>query len=339
MRYAVYTSPSHVEIKDKPVPKIERPGDVLIKVCYAGICDDDVPFFLKDDSLITWPLPAAVAGHEFSGIIEDLGSDAEKNGFKKGNWVSGHAWNFCGTCENCKSGHANHCQNISCSSVFSEYILLNQKQIIKLLPNVEPQNGIFTDPTSYCLYNCIKKMNPTTMKHVLIFGINTMSLIILQIAVKFGARNILMVDPDYTKWDVAFQLGATQVLPYSKEFISQALQLTNYRGYDLIFEISRDSSMLAVATQVIGIKGAILYSYMYGLKPKENVNLMELYLKEAELLPFFLACNTLPKAMDVMQDINFTPMVSKIYPFDQINEAFHSHLSKKYIKILLDLRR
>ncbi len=50
----------------KPVPK---PGQVLIKVKYTGICGSDVPR-VNGDACHYFP---NVLGHEFSGTVEEIG--------------------------------------------------------------------------------------------------------------------------------------------------------------------------------------------------------------------------------------------------------------------------
>jgi len=339
MRYAVYESPLHIAIKQGASPNIETPQDILIRVCYVGICSDDIPFYLMDESLMTWPFAEAVVGHEFSGIVEELGPEAANNGFKKGDFVSGFAWHYCGACDNCRLGYENHCINVKCTSVLADYIVMNQNQLIVIPQSVGLKNGTLTDPVSYSLYNCMKKMKPERFKNIMIMGIDAMSLVMVQIVKKFGAENIVVIEPDSSKHHLASDLGATQVLTYNKQgFISKAMKETNYCGYDLVFEMSRDPELLFAASQVIGIKGTILYSYMYGFDVKSNISLMELYLKEAELHPFFLAGNILPRTVNIMKSLILEPLISKIYPLSCINDAFEAHMSNKYVKILIDMR-
>lgn len=340
MRYAVYDSPSKIVVKHGKSPEIKTPQDILIRVCYVGVCSDDIPFFLMDNSLMTWPFPEAVAGHEFSGIIEGLGAEAAQNGFKKGDLVSGLAWNYCGVCDNCRSGYENHCTSVRCTSVLAEHIVMNQRQVVVIPSEIGLQNAVFTDPVSYGFYNCLKKMCPGRFNNVLIFGIDTMSMVTLQIAKKLGADNVVVVDSDSSKQKLALSLGADKVLAYSEsDFISAALKASQHRGYDLVFEMSRDPDMLRSAGQIIGIKGTILYSYMYGFDVKSNVSLVELYLKEAELHPFFLAGNFLPQTVRMMQSLELSPLIGRIYPFEQINDAFNAHLTKQYMKILIALQQ
>jgi threonine dehydrogenase-like Zn-dependent dehydrogenase len=340
MRYAVYDSPYKIVIKHGDNPEIKTPQDILIRVCYVGICGDDIPFFLMDDSLMTLPFPEAIVGHEFSGIIEDLGEDAAQNGFKKGDFVSGLAWSYCGVCDNCKSGYENHCTSMRCTSVLADYIVMNQRQVVVIPPDIGLQNATFTDPVSYALYNCLKKMRPERFNNVLIFGSDAMAMIMLQITKRFGAVRVVMVDTDHSKLKLSKSLGADEVVDYSESgFISAALKLSQHKGYDLVFEMSRNLNMIRVASQVVGVKGTILYSYMYDFDAISNISLMELYLKEAELHPFFLSGNLLPQTVRMMQSIELSPLVGRIYPFERINEAFNAHLTNQYVKILIDLQQ
>ena len=99
MRLVRYAAPRKIEIITAEKPQVSGPDDVLVRIAYAGICDDDIPLYTMDT--VNWPLPSAIAGHEFSGTVEALGENARKNGFCEGDRVSGQAWLFCGTCHYC----------------------------------------------------------------------------------------------------------------------------------------------------------------------------------------------------------------------------------------------
>ena len=70
--------------------------------------------------------------------------------------------------------------------------------------------------------------------------------------------------------------------------------------YDHIFEMSRDPKMLGLTGTIAAVRGDIRYSYLYGYTTSNDVNLMELYMKEVTLSPFFLAPYSLPRAVSVM---------------------------------------
>ena len=335
MRLVRYAAPRKIEIITAEKPQVSGPDDVLVRIAYAGICDDDIPLYTMDT--VNWPLPSAIAGHEFSGTVEALGENARKNGFCEGDRVSGQAWLFCGTCHYCKGGMENHCMNIKCTSVFADYALLHQKQLCRLPDEVSLEGGALLDPVTYCLYNSLYRQNSSAPK-VMIFGVNTMSLIMLQLAKKQGAVLVDIAENDTEKGRLALRLGADHVVPAEPaQIAANAMDYTLQYGYDMVYEMSRNPDLLPCAAQILARRGSILYSYMYDLTTTNDLSLMELYMKEAVLRPFFLAPYMLEAAASVMRTLDLKPLISQVYPLEEIRDAFCAHLSQKNIKILIKM--
>ena len=83
----------------------KKPGarEVLINTAYAGLCHSDLHVM---EGHFPHPLPV-VLGHEAAGIVEQVGS--EVNYVKPGDHVITCLSVFCGTCEQCTSGHPSIC--------------------------------------------------------------------------------------------------------------------------------------------------------------------------------------------------------------------------------------
>ena len=188
-----------------PEPKLTSPEQTLVRVRYAAINADDYSAFARYLGRV---YNSQRLLHEFSGEIEDLGELAYHAGFRIGDAVSGSAWLFCGACRNCRSGLEAHCRNAACISVLAEHVVLNMRQIQKLRPGVPLEHGIFTDAIGYCLYNGLKDRGIAVDAHVMIFGCNTFSLILLQLIKLFSGATVSIADKDERKLELARTLGA-----------------------------------------------------------------------------------------------------------------------------------
>lgn len=73
MKTLVYEGPRQLNIREIPEPEL-GPDEVLIKVSYSGICGSELGGYLGHNSLRQPPL---IMGHEFSGEIVELGSQAQ----------------------------------------------------------------------------------------------------------------------------------------------------------------------------------------------------------------------------------------------------------------------
>ena len=59
MRLVHYAAPRKIEIITAEKPQVSGPDDVLVRIAYAGICDDDIPLYTMDT--VNWPLPSSIA--------------------------------------------------------------------------------------------------------------------------------------------------------------------------------------------------------------------------------------------------------------------------------------
>ena len=111
---------------DVDTPQIGR-DDVLIRILKTAICGTDVHIWEWDDwARRTIPVPMAV-GHEFVGVIDELGEGVL--GLERGQLVSGEGHVVCGRCRNCRAGRRHLCPNtVSVGSTrpgaFAEYLAL-----------------------------------------------------------------------------------------------------------------------------------------------------------------------------------------------------------------------
>ncbi len=102
-----YAKPG-IWLEDVPKPEVGM-HDVLIKVKKTSICGTDVHIYNWDEwSQRTIPVPM-VTGHEFVGIVEEIGQ--EVRGFSVGERVSGEGHITCGHCRNCRGGKRHLCRN------------------------------------------------------------------------------------------------------------------------------------------------------------------------------------------------------------------------------------
>lgn len=334
MLTAYYPKPYEVAIKEVPEPAIERSDQVKIKMNYVGICEDDM--YLYRGNLLSWTLPSAIVGHEYSGTIVELGVAASQAGYKIGDHVSGYAWNFCGVCYFCKNGMEAHCESPVSTSVLAEYAVLNIRQIVKLPRQVDPMYGIFVDSIGHCIYNAFKGLSYDVGTQVLIIGANNFSYILLEILKRYTGAEISLADPDPAKLKIAEQLGADHT--FSSDITAMALHctaITSDRGYNYIFEMSRNPKMLGFAHLLLAVKGSIRYSYMYGPTNNEMIGLTELYLKEATLSSFYLAPYALEKAVTALPDLKLEPLITGIYPFEQVKDAFQAQEPETAIKTIV----
>ena len=103
MRGAVMYGPGDVRVEERETPRMIEPTDAIIRVSAACVCGSDLwPY--RGVETMQWPAPM---GHEYAGIVEDVGTDVQT--IKPGQFVVGSFWATDNTCEICQAGYQSAC--------------------------------------------------------------------------------------------------------------------------------------------------------------------------------------------------------------------------------------
>src|ERR671915_2303224 len=103
MRGAVLYGPQDVRFEERPDPTIVEPTDVIIRTSAACVCGSDLwPY--RGIEPIEGPTPM---GHEYCGIVEEVGSEVRN--IKPGQFVVGSFWASDNTCPICQAGYQSRC--------------------------------------------------------------------------------------------------------------------------------------------------------------------------------------------------------------------------------------
>jgi threonine dehydrogenase-like Zn-dependent dehydrogenase len=97
--------PGDVRVEEREAPRIVEPTDAVIRVSAACVCGSDLwPY--RGIEEYEWPAPM---GHEYAGIVEEVGDDVQT--IEPGQFVVGSFWATDNTCEICRAGYQSGCVN------------------------------------------------------------------------------------------------------------------------------------------------------------------------------------------------------------------------------------
>src|SRR6266851_5695113 len=103
MKALTFQGTGEVRVMDVPKPAIKGAGEALIKVTLGAVCGSDLHILHGNTPMN----PGAVLGHEFVGVVEDVGPDVKR--FKTGDRVVSSFFTSCGVCALCRKGWFNQC--------------------------------------------------------------------------------------------------------------------------------------------------------------------------------------------------------------------------------------
>jgi threonine dehydrogenase-like Zn-dependent dehydrogenase len=111
MKAMTYRGPYKVRVEEKADPRIEHPGDAIVRVELAAICGSDLHLFhgMMPDTRI-----GHTFGHEFVGTVEQVGPSVEH--VRPGDRVMVPFNIYCGSCFFCARGLFSNCHNVNANA-------------------------------------------------------------------------------------------------------------------------------------------------------------------------------------------------------------------------------
>ncbi len=229
----------HVELRDVAEP-IPGPGQVKVEVKAAGVCGSDLHIY--HDEIAIPIVPPVVMGHEFSGVIAQVGAGVK--GLHVGERVTCEttAWS-CGHCLPCRQGHYNMCANrrvvgYAVDGCFARYCVVNERQVHLLPDGVDFVAGALTEPLACCVHAVLELTTVTAGDVVAITGPGPIGLLCLQLVKAAGACAVVCgTSQDRERLALARQLGADRVVNVETEDARALIAgLTASQGADVFLE-------------------------------------------------------------------------------------------------------
>jgi threonine 3-dehydrogenase len=225
-----------LEIKEVELPA-PGPRDVLIRVIKTGICGTDRHIYEWDEWAASRIKPPLVAGHEFVGIVEDMGV-AVRN-VSPGDRVSGEGHIGCGRCYCCRTGQSHICDKVDIIGVdvagcFASHVVLPESNVWKVDENICDDQACLFDPFGNAMHTVMAQ--PISGKQVLVLGCGTIGLMAIGILKAGGADKIIAVEPNPFKQALAMKMGADHTLDSAERDAVKAL--TDHDGVDVLLEMS-----------------------------------------------------------------------------------------------------
>ncbi len=338
MRAAVTCDWNDIRLEQVPVPELE-PGEVLVRVGACGICGTD----LKIVSGVyqgSWP-PALpfIQGHEWGGTVAALGEGV--TGLQVGDRVAAENHKGCGVCSMCRQGRYNLCEvartkgrayklyGHSAPGAFAEYAARPATLLHKIPDNVSFEESTIINQGALGLH-AIRRCRIDPGDTVAVIGPGLVGMITLQLAQAVGATRVIVVGRG-PRLDLARELGADEVVDYMAGDPAEAIRaLTGGRGVDCAFECAGTAAAVITATNCVRRGGRVALVGLTGGKPIE-LNTDRLALDEIDVFGVRSSPNAYPELIKLIAagKVNVRKLVSRVYPLEQINDAFASFRSRE----------
>jgi S-(hydroxymethyl)glutathione dehydrogenase/alcohol dehydrogenase len=342
-----------------------RAGEVLVRITHTGVCHTDAFTLSGDDPEGLFP---AVLGHEGAGVVVEVGEGVTS--LQPGDHVIPLYTAECGECKFCRSGKTNLCQKVRATqgkglmpdgtsrfsyngqplhhymgtSTFSEYTVVPEISLAKINPEA-PHEKV-------CLLGCgvttgigavrnTAKVKPGDT--VAVFGLGGIGLAVIQGARQAKAGRIIGIDTNPGKFDLARQMGATDVVnpkDYDRPIQDVIVEMTD-GGVDFSFECIGNVDVMRAALEcchkgwgesvIIGVAGA---GQEIRTRPFQLVTGR---VWRGSAFGGVKGRSQLPGMVeDAMRgDIQLDPFITHTLPLERINEAFDLMHEGKSIRTVI----
>jgi L-iditol 2-dehydrogenase len=232
LKSAVLYGPEKIKIEDVMKPSA-GPEEVIVKVDTALTCGTDVKVFLRGGHPRMINPPAAF-GHEFSGVIAEIGGNV--CGFKKGMRVAAANSAPCGECFYCRKSLENLCDDlIFINGAYSEYIKIPERivkiNLFKIPDELSFEAAALIEPLA-CVLHGAEELGIKPGDTVVVNGAGPIGLLFIQVF-KFSGARVVSTDTNEKRRKLAIRSGADAVVdPGVSSALKHIQKFTEGRGAD-----------------------------------------------------------------------------------------------------------
>jgi L-iditol 2-dehydrogenase len=236
MRALLLDAERHLSLVAAPIPALERPDDVLVRVRAVGVCGSDLHGYL---GVTGRRIPPLVMGHEATGDVVAVGPAVR--GLRPGDRVATNTIAACGRCRPCLAGERSLCEHrrilgMDAPGAYAEYVVWPEDSLPRLPDGLAYEAGALAEPLAVALHAVnIAAIKPGDA--VLIAGGGPIGVLVHLLARMAGAGTIIVSDLHPDRLSAARAFGADVVVDAGNaDPVAAAREHTGGSGVDIAIE-------------------------------------------------------------------------------------------------------
>jgi alcohol dehydrogenase len=317
----------------KPLPRA-RPGWALIRVRLAGICNTDMEILRGYHNFNGTP------GHEFVGEVQDVsGVSAAVKKRWIGRRVAGEiniacrALGFRQVCRFCKRGLTRHCERrkvigiVAHDGAFAEYLTLPLENLHVIPDSISDEAAVFVEPLAAAC-EILDQVNVKQFREAAVLGDGKLAQLIARV-LRTALPRVVMYGKHSEKLALARRARIETKLVHGDAGELKRVKDT----FVLLVEATGSPTGLALAQQMTEPRGTlVLKSTFHGAAP---VQTWPIVVKELTVVGS--RCGSFDKAIALLRSgkVDPTPLISRVYPLTDAQEAIRYAQERGVLKVLL----
>jgi L-iditol 2-dehydrogenase len=339
--------PSDLRVEKVPHPGPPGRGDALLRVRVTGLCGSDLHSY-KDarigDTPIEGPL---ILGHEFSGIVEDVGPDLADGNFEPlqpGTRVAVDPAQPCRRCEFCEQGHPNLCRRLHfCGNYpdggsLCQWMHMPARSCFPVPKRLDDTEAALLEPLGVALH-AVDLAKLRVGSSLAILGMGPIGLLCLQISQLAGADPVFATDKFPWRLKLAAKYGAIPVNCDREDAVQRIAKETHGRGVDVAVEAAWAEHSVAQAAEMARLGGRVV---LVGIPGDDHLALKASTARRKGLTLVLSRRmkHIYPRAMRLAAQgrVDLRGLVSHRFPLKRAVEAFQLNAAyqDKVVKVMVE---
>jgi alcohol dehydrogenase len=344
MKALVYQAVGKKALEDRPKPEISAPTDAIVKISKTTICGTDL-HILKGD--LPSCQPGRILGHEGVGIVDEIGPAVTV--FKPGDHVLISCVSACGTCVYCRKQMYSHCT--TGGWILGNTIDGTQAEFVRIphadmslypIPAGADEEALvmLSDilPTSFECGVLNGKVEPGST--VAIVGAGPIGLAALLTAQFYSPAEIIMVDLDDNRLEVAKRFGATSTVNSTgRKAAETIMKMTGKRGVDTAIEAVGTPATFELCEKIVTAGGHIANIGVHG--KKVDLHLESLWDRNISITTRLVDTATIPMLFKTVSSHKIDPklLITHRFKLDKILDAYETFgnaAKTKALKVIIE---
>jgi threonine dehydrogenase-like Zn-dependent dehydrogenase len=245
-------------------PKLIHSTDAIVKISLSSICGSDLHVYHGRETGLD---PGSVMGHEFTGTIEEMGSDIKK--FKRGAKVISPFTTSCGNCFYCRMGLTCRCEKGNLfgwvekgeglQGAQANYIRvpLADSTLIPLSADLTEEKGLLVGDVFATGWFCAENAGISQGNVYVVIGCGPVGLMTIVAAKHLGAEKLFAIDVTPERLAIAKNFGAIPLNASLMDIKEEISNNTGGRGADAVMEAVGSDRTLRLAIDLVRPGGTI----------------------------------------------------------------------------------
>jgi len=256
MKAILIPEPPRYQLTTVPDPVCAADG-VIVRTAWCGICGTDLEI-LRGTMPAGFTRYPVVPGHEWTGVVEEVGRDV--HGIARGDRVSVEGYLPCMQCPRCRAGQYNLCPSheqigMTQNGGFAEFTAAPARSCHLVAEHIGLDEALMVEPASTVVRG-IERVRLRNPYSAAVIGCGPIGLIAGRVLKMCQFSNLLGIDIAPSQSSLALQAGFNQFT--GSQDPAELRERSGSDGWDVVVVCAAGAPVFDLATRIVRTGGSIV---------------------------------------------------------------------------------